>query len=133
MTRQNPATKRLLLTAFVLLAESRKVPARYALPMRRAGDVPRDLHAIFTRPMAMLEAKGRNAMATERKYRAFLVRLWTVTQNGGFVWRASAQDAHTGGCRAFADLAGLYAFLQEVTESPPGRQPGKEEPVCPDE
>ena len=72
-------------------------------------------------------------MATERKYRAFLVRLWTVTQNGGFVWRASAQDAHTGGCRAFADLAGLYAFLQEVTESPPGRQPGKEEPSNPSE
>ncbi len=60
-------------------------------------------------------------MAEERNYRAFLVRLWTVAQDGGYVWRASAQDAHTGGCRAFADLAGLYAFLVAVTESPPGR------------
>lgn len=61
-------------------------------------------------------------MADKRNYQAFLVRLWTVAQNGGFVWRASAQDAHTGGCVAFADLAGLYAFLTAVTEDAPGRE-----------
>lgn len=61
-------------------------------------------------------------MADKHNYQAFLVRLWTVAQNGGFVWRASAQDAHTGGCVAFADLAGLYAFLAAVTEPTPGRE-----------
>ena len=66
-------------------------------------------------------------MAAERKYYAFLVRLWTVTQNGGFVWRASAQDAHTGSCVAFADLAGLYAFLEAVAETTPGRQNNESE------
>ncbi len=59
-------------------------------------------------------------MADQHNYQAFLVRLWTVAQNGGFVWRASAQDAHTGGCVAFADPAGLCAFLKAVTETTPG-------------
>ena len=72
-------------------------------------------------------------MADERNYRAFLVRLWTVSQDGGVVWRASAQDAHTGGCRAFADLAGLCEFLKAVTEAPPGRQPDEaDKPVSSD-
>ena len=61
-------------------------------------------------------------MADERNYRAFLVRLWTVAQNGGSVWRASAQDASTGGCWAFADLVGLCEFLKQVTETTPGPQ-----------
>lgn len=59
-------------------------------------------------------------MAEKHNYQAFLVRLWTVAQNGGFVWRASAEDAHTGGCVAFADPAGLCAFLKAVTETTPG-------------
>lgn len=67
-------------------------------------------------------------MADERNYQAFLVRLWTVAQDGEVIWRASAQDAHTGGCRAFADLGGLCAFLTEVTKSPPGRQAGGSPP-----
>ena len=67
-------------------------------------------------------------MADKHEYQAFLVRLWTVAQNGGFVWRASAQDAHTGSCVAFADLAGLCAFLVEVTQSLPARQSGESRP-----
>ncbi len=58
-------------------------------------------------------------MGDQHNYQAFLVRLWTVAQTGGFVWRASAQDAHTGGCVAFADPAGLCAFLKAVTETTP--------------
>ena len=27
-------------------------------------------------------------MAEKHNYQVFLVRLWTVTQDGGFVWRA---------------------------------------------
>jgi len=41
------------------------------------------------------------------------------------VWRASARDASTGGCRALADLAGLYAFLNDVTEAPSDQQSGE--------
>jgi hypothetical protein len=70
----------------------------------------------------MLEAKGCTEMAGERIYRAFLVRMWTVAQNGGVVWRASVQDAHTGHCRAFADLVGLCEFLAAVVDSPPDQQ-----------
>ena len=51
-------------------------------------------------------------MADERRYLAYLVRLWTVHHNGDLVWRASAENAHTGERRAFADLAGLFEFLR---------------------
>lgn len=76
----------------------------------------------------MLETKGFTLMSDERNYRAFLVRMWTASQDGEVVWRASAQDAHTGGCRGFADLAGLFAFLKEVTETSSGRQVGEAPP-----
>jgi hypothetical protein len=84
--------------------------------------MPHAYHAISTRPAAMLKTKGVVPMPEERRYQAFLVRLWTVAEDGMYVWRASAQDAHTGSCRAFADLAGLYEFLVAVTETTPGRQ-----------
>ena len=59
-------------------------------------------------------------MADERRYLAYLVRLWAVHHNGGVVWRASAENPHTGERRAFADLAGLFDFLlAEVAEEPP--------------
>lgn len=60
-------------------------------------------------------------MPDERNHRAFLVRLWTVSQDGGVVWRASAEDAHTGASQGFADLAGLFAFLKAATDTPPRR------------
>lgn len=53
-----------------------------------------------------------------RGYRAYLVRLWPVHSGGQTVWRASAEDAHSGERHAFADLAHLFAFLQEATLSP---------------
>ena len=59
-------------------------------------------------------------MAEEQRYLAYLVRLWTVHDNGDVVWRASVEDAHTGERRAFADLDGLVEFLQAtVTDAPP--------------
>lgn len=54
-------------------------------------------------------------MAGERSYQAYLVRLWTVAEDSGVVWRVLVEDAHTGERQAFADLAGLYAFLREAT------------------
>ena len=58
-------------------------------------------------------------MAEERRYLAYMVRLWAVQRNGDVVWRASAENAHTGERRAFADLAGLFDFLQAATEQEP--------------
>ena len=58
-------------------------------------------------------------MAEERRYLAYMVRLWAVQRNGDVVWRASAENAHTGERRAFADLAGLFEFLQAATEQEP--------------
>jgi hypothetical protein len=51
-------------------------------------------------------------MADERRYLAFLVRLWSVHHNGELVWRASAENAHTGERHAFADLPALCDFLR---------------------
>jgi hypothetical protein len=50
-----------------------------------------------------------------RAYRAYLVRLWEARSGGQVVWRASAEDAHTGERRAFAELAELLSFLKEAT------------------
>lgn len=58
-------------------------------------------------------------MADERRYLAYMVRLWTVHRNGDVVWRASAENAHTGERCAFADLAGLCEFLQTVVDQEP--------------
>jgi hypothetical protein len=50
-----------------------------------------------------------------RGYRAYLVRLWEARSGGRVVWRASAEDAHSGERRAFAELAELLSFLEEAT------------------
>jgi hypothetical protein len=55
-------------------------------------------------------------MADERGALAYLVRLWSVHHNGDLVWRASAENAHTGERHAFADLAALCEFLQTAVQ-----------------
>ena len=58
-------------------------------------------------------------MAGEQRYLAYMVRLWTVQNNDGLIWRASVENAHTGERHAFADLAGLFAFLQAAVAAEP--------------
>lgn len=55
-------------------------------------------------------------MADERRYLAFLVRMWSVHPNGELLWRASAENVHTNERHAFADLMGLCDFLQAAVE-----------------
>ncbi len=43
----------------------------------------------------------------------YLIRLWQVNSEGQTVWRVSLEDAHSDEKRAFGDLSGLIAFLQE--------------------
>lgn len=54
---------------------------------------------------------------SNKEYRAYLVRMWPVCSSGQTIWRASVEDAHSGERRAFADLAHLFAFLQEAALS----------------
>jgi hypothetical protein len=62
-----------------------------------------------------------------KEYRAYLVRLWPVRSGGQRVWRASVEDAHSGERRAFADLAHLFAFLQEAALDNPSKFQDKEQ------
>lgn len=57
-------------------------------------------------------------MVEEQGYLAFMVRLWTVNDNGEYRWRASVEDAHTGERHAFADVADLFCFLRIAIDRP---------------
>jgi hypothetical protein len=53
-------------------------------------------------------------MTDKRQYRVFLLRLWQADGDDGTqIWRATLEDARTGERRGFADLARLFAFLEE--------------------
>jgi hypothetical protein len=52
----------------------------------------------------------------QRRYQAFLLRLWQERSEGKWVWRASLEDPHTNVRKGFADLERLSAFLRELTE-----------------
>lgn len=67
-----------------------------------------------------------NERSRDNSYRAYLVRLWPACSGGQTVWRASAEDAHSGERRAFPDLAHLFAFLQEATLGNPSKFQDKE-------
>jgi hypothetical protein len=55
-------------------------------------------------------------MSEQRRYRAYLLRLWQATdEHGSLVWRAALEEARTGERCGFADLAGLCAFLEAQT------------------
>ena len=70
------------------------------------------------------------AMAEQRRYRAYLLRVWQADDaDGRPVWRAALEDARTGERRGFADLARLCAFLEQQAASwtaPDARPPESE-------
>lgn len=49
--------------------------------------------------------------AGERRYAAYLVRLWRREQDGGWLWCAALEEVHSGERRTFASLQALIAFL----------------------
>jgi hypothetical protein len=51
---------------------------------------------------------------TER-YRAYLLRLWTVEQGGQAVWRASLESAQTGDHLGFPSLDALFDYVRAQT------------------
>ena len=50
-----------------------------------------------------------------QEYQSYLLRLWRTSSQGKLAWRASLESAQTGERRGFADLASLFAFLEEQT------------------
>ena len=57
-------------------------------------------------------------MATEqRRYLAYMLRLWQASNDGGLTWRASLESPHTGERRGFVGLEALFNFLEEQTHS----------------
>ena len=53
---------------------------------------------------------------TQRRYRAFLLRLWQERSGGQWVWRASLEDPHSHTRKGFPDIARLTAYLKEQTD-----------------
>ena len=54
----------------------------------------------------------------QAKYRAYLLRLWQGSADGGgpTVWSASVEDPHTGERIGFATLDHLFAYLLQQAE-----------------
>ena len=48
----------------------------------------------------------------QRRYLAYLLRLWLAESAGEPVWRGSLEDPHTGARLGFADLASLFEYLR---------------------
>lgn len=54
------------------------------------------------------------------EYRAYLLRLWRVADDGDH-WRARLENVDSGEAQGFASLAKLIDFLQKLDED--GKQP----------
>ncbi len=68
-------------------------------------------------------------MGTKRRYKAYLVRLWQTGRADDTTWRASVEDAHTGERRSFADVDGLFAFLEAQTHGSLGPSQRSRPPI----
>ncbi|MEZ4861157.1 MAG: hypothetical protein R3C14_07620 [Caldilineaceae bacterium] len=56
-------------------------------------------------------------MSTEnRRYHAYLLRLWQVKAQGHLVWCASLEDAHSSKRLGFAGTEALFRYLRQETE-----------------
>jgi hypothetical protein len=68
-------------------------------------------------------------------YQAYLLRLWQVRTGGKLVWRATVESPHTGERQEFADLTGLFAYLERRTAGLDlielsGDRPGDDQGFC---
>jgi hypothetical protein len=62
-------------------------------------------------------------VSEQRRYVAYLLRLWRSDSDDRSAWRASLEDPHTGERRGFADLESLFAFLKEQLDTAPNTHP----------
>lgn len=57
-------------------------------------------------------------MLREKRYHAYMLRLWQAKENDQLVWRASLENPHTGSKRGFPNPDALFAFLtQQINNS----------------
>jgi len=52
-------------------------------------------------------------MPSEKKYIAYLLRIWQVNGTGLPAWQASLEDPHSGKRIGFADLESLFIYLKD--------------------
>ena len=55
----------------------------------------------------------------ERRYIAYLVRLWQIERKGQLLWQASLEDARTGKRQGFTSVETLFDFLRQQMGSTP--------------
>lgn len=55
-----------------------------------------------------------NSSTDTHHYRAYLLRLWQSGEKETATWRALLEDPRTGERYGFADLASLFAFLNDT-------------------
>ena len=53
----------------------------------------------------------------QHRHLSYLLRVWTVDQNGSPIWRASLESPQTGERLGFPDLHALFAFLHQQTST----------------
>jgi hypothetical protein len=53
----------------------------------------------------------------ERRYVAYLLRLWQMSEEGQVGWRASLENAHTGKRQGFSSLDDMFAYVMRQTGS----------------
>lgn len=84
----------------------------------------------------MEEIEPRAAMGADAgRYRSYLLRFWREASDGP--WRSQVHCVGTGQERRFADLAGLFGFLESEFQLARGRPvdppPGAQDLVTPRE
>jgi hypothetical protein len=50
----------------------------------------------------------------QRRYHAYLLRLWQVQTSEAAVWRSSLEEPGHGHKKTFANLSDLFAFLERL-------------------
>ena len=53
----------------------------------------------------------------ERRYIAYLMRLWQIEKKGQLVWQASLEDARTGKRQGFSSVEALFDFVRQQMNS----------------
>jgi hypothetical protein len=71
----------------------------------------------FSVTLKASSSKRTESVDTDRKYLSYLLRLWTVEEEGGSAWRASLEATHSGERYGFASLESLLTFLKEQTQT----------------
>ncbi len=54
-------------------------------------------------------------MPAEKRYIAYMLRLWRENSAGLSDWQASLEDPHSGKQIGFADLLSLFSYLKDQT------------------